>query len=228
MTDSNTSSWSTETFGQYLVNSKGEKKVTSTLSLEKKDLILLYFSASWCPPCQKFTPLLSSFYTECCVPNKVEIVFVSSDRDVDSFQKYHAKMPWLAMPIDGTYNLKQELATKMKVNGIPHLVVLDVSKGEPLFVSDSAKNEIFEIAGSRVKGDALIAEWKRTPSVPIDQATFSNDRSILSKVVWHFLKNPVYMIGAYYFIRKFLEYLQNLGEADDNGGSIENGAESDL
>ena len=47
MTDSNTSSWSTETFGQYLVNSKGEKKVTSTLSLEKKDLILLYFSASW-------------------------------------------------------------------------------------------------------------------------------------------------------------------------------------
>ena len=206
--------WATEFFGSKLVNGQGEAKATSSFLLEKKDLILLYFSASWCPPCQKFTPMLSSFYKECCVPNNVEIIFVSSDRDVDSFQKYFAKMPWLAMPIEGTYNLKQELAQKLNVTGIPHLVVLDVSKkGEqPMFISDTARNEVFQIAGSKIKGEALIAEWKRAKSVPLSEANFANSRSALSKLVWFFLKNPIYMVGTYYIIRKCLEYLQDLGE----------------
>jgi len=74
-----------------------------------KSIVGLYFSASWCPPCQTFTPLLIDFYN--VVNNKngsnekqrqqtLEIVFVSSDREERSFTNYYTKMPWLAMPFD--------------------------------------------------------------------------------------------------------------------------------
>ena len=31
---------------------------------------------------------------------KIEIVFVSSDRDDNSYNEYYAKMPWLALPYE--------------------------------------------------------------------------------------------------------------------------------
>ncbi len=44
--------------------------------------LLLYFSASWCPPCKMFTPLLAEWYTKKKKEGKVdfEIIFVSSDK----------------------------------------------------------------------------------------------------------------------------------------------------
>merc|ERR1712013_942318 len=42
-------------------------------------LLLLYFSAHWCPPCKQFTPILRDFYQE-VEDQGVEIIFVSSDR----------------------------------------------------------------------------------------------------------------------------------------------------
>ena len=57
----------------------------------KPSLIALYFSASWCPPCQRFTPVLIDFYNAAKASSKtleLEIVFVSSDRNVEEFEKY--------------------------------------------------------------------------------------------------------------------------------------------
>ena len=31
-------------------------------ALANKELILIYFSAHWCPPCKRFTPILKEFY----------------------------------------------------------------------------------------------------------------------------------------------------------------------
>ena len=40
-------------------------------------IVALYFSASWCGPCQQFTPLLKTFYTAIKRLGKpFEIVFV--------------------------------------------------------------------------------------------------------------------------------------------------------
>jgi len=91
-------------------------------SLEGK-ILMLYFSASWCPPCRSFTPQLASYYAK--LPrDKVEIIFISMDKDESAFQSYYQKMPWLAMP----FALRKEqslLAQRFQVRGIPSLVILD-------------------------------------------------------------------------------------------------------
>ncbi len=41
--------------------SKGKEKVNKTDALNN-DIIGIYFSAHWCPPCRGFTPILAKFY----------------------------------------------------------------------------------------------------------------------------------------------------------------------
>ncbi|CAN1824714.1 Probable nucleoredoxin 2, partial [Linum perenne] len=83
----------------------------------------LYFSAQWCLPCEKFTPKLIPIYHEGNNnEHDFEIVFVSNDRDQDSFNSYYAQMPWLALPF-GDPNIKT-LAKHFDVQGIPCLVIL--------------------------------------------------------------------------------------------------------
>lgn len=44
-----------------------------------------------------------------------EIVFVSADRSPDSFQDYHATMPWLSIPYDD--DARAELPGRFDVQG---------------------------------------------------------------------------------------------------------------
>ncbi|KAK9675565.1 hypothetical protein RND81_11G015600 [Saponaria officinalis] len=84
----------------------------------------LYFSASWCPPCSAFTPILIEVYEQLFSKGKFEVVFISSDRDVDSFNGYFSKMPWFAIPFSDS-STKDSLDEKFGVTGIPHLVILN-------------------------------------------------------------------------------------------------------
>jgi nucleoredoxin len=71
-------------------------------ALNGKRLVALYFSAHWCPPCRQFTPIFAEFYSTLqeVQPDALEVVFVSSDRDLNGFQEYFASMPWLALPFE--------------------------------------------------------------------------------------------------------------------------------
>ena len=74
-----------------LKNIKGTPVPTKKEGLKSNTsgLVALYFSASWCPPCQRFTPILTDFYNAAKEQNcGFEIVFVSSDRDVEEWEKY--------------------------------------------------------------------------------------------------------------------------------------------
>merc|ERR1712031_72911 len=82
----------------------------------------LYFSAHWCPPCRGFTPKLAEWYKE-GLKDKMEIVFVSSDRDQASFNDYFGEMPWLAMPFEKREE-KAALSDAFGISGIPSFVVL--------------------------------------------------------------------------------------------------------
>ena len=121
---------STNTFnGKYLSHS-GEVAFSDITA----PVICLYFSAHWCPPCRNFTPALAKLYEEWNKDEKqIEVIFVTSDRDEDSFKEYYKTMPWLALPF-GDSKIK-ELKILCDVKGIPMLVV--VSKDGLVLNSDA-------------------------------------------------------------------------------------------
>jgi len=104
-----------------LVTKDGEGETSALLS--GKGAIALYFSAHWCPPCQRFTPELAKWYTSALKQKGLEVVFVSSDKNQESFVEYYASMPWLALPFDS--DKKESLDKKFKVQGIPTIIILD-------------------------------------------------------------------------------------------------------
>jgi len=116
----------TEMLGAKLMSKNGE--VATAEALAGKKAVGLYFSAHWCPPCRGFTPKLAEFYTSSLKAKGLEIVFVSSDRDENSFKSYFVEQPWLALPYSDR-ELKEKLSKKFKVQGIPTFVVLDGETG---------------------------------------------------------------------------------------------------
>ena len=109
-----------------LVNSKG-KKVRPDLS--KKEYLVLYYSASWCPPCQKFTPQLVKYYDEMKKEKgsdmPFEVVLVSSDNSKNAMKSYmkNKKMnfPAIAYGKKG----KIDFVKDNSPSGIPYIAVID-------------------------------------------------------------------------------------------------------
>ncbi|CAF5031509.1 unnamed protein product, partial [Rotaria sp. Silwood1] len=93
----------------YLLNPKSEEK-TETKTLWQNDVksIGIYFCAHWCSPCRDSTPKLAELYKEAqeSAPG-FRIVFVSCDRDEESFNNYRAEMPWLTVPLNASAVLKE-------------------------------------------------------------------------------------------------------------------------
>ena len=86
--------------------------------------VIFWNSAHWCPPCRQFTPKLSEFYkTLKAQRDDFELVFVSSDRDSESFAEYFGEMSFCALPFDER-EAKALLSKRFGVNGIPHLLIL--------------------------------------------------------------------------------------------------------
>lgn len=82
-------------FGKTLVTPKTGDVATAE-RLKGADVVGIYFSAHWCPPCRKFTPKLAQVYQRLTAAEKsFEIVFVSSDQNQSQFDTYHKEsMPW--------------------------------------------------------------------------------------------------------------------------------------
>jgi len=110
----------------------------------------LYFSASWCKPCQTFSPKLANAYdimkgrkstnvttssddlkseeeeseeTGENVGKNAEIVFVSLDQEEEAFDEYRTKMPWPAIPFRDVRRAILQLG--LNVKSIPALVFID-------------------------------------------------------------------------------------------------------
>ncbi|KAF2286653.1 hypothetical protein GH714_023240 [Hevea brasiliensis] len=107
----------------FLIRNNGDQVKIDSLKGKK---LALYFSASWCGPCQQFTPTLVEAYNELAPKGDFEIVFISADEDDESFKNYFLKMPWLAIPFSDS-EIRDRLDELFKVQGIPHLVILDES-----------------------------------------------------------------------------------------------------
>jgi len=197
-------------FGDTLL--KDVKKSSGTkAALKGKDLILLYFSASWCSPCKAFTPVLTKFYKACCVPNGVEILYISSDNDLDSFNEYYAKMPWLSLPAAGTADIRQKLAHSLMVSGIPHLVVLDAKTGQ--FIAENAKSDVSDVGNDVKKGKALITSWKEKERFNLEDAPLAaKNVGMIRKTLSLIFRNPMYLLASVYIFKKLMRKLGLIGQ----------------
>jgi len=108
-----------------LVSAKTGKVADAVKSLADNEVVGFYFSAHWCPPCRGFTPQLVKKYNKLREDGKkIEMVFISSDKDQSSFEEYHKEMPWLALSYEER-ELKAKLSKRFKVQGIPTLILFD-------------------------------------------------------------------------------------------------------
>jgi len=101
-------------------------KAVPVASLVGKTLAL-YFSASWCPPCKRFTPKLVETYEalqQAHPDGDVEFIFVSLDSDKAFFKEYHGHMPWPALPYDVAQDWGRRLQTFFGARGVPWLVTI--------------------------------------------------------------------------------------------------------
>lgn len=170
--------------------------------------------------------MLTEFYKQLATPEKLEIVYVSSDRTAADFQGYYGKMPWLALPNDETASkVKADLVTKMQIRGIPSLIVLDVKTG--LLISADARGQVQSSAGSAAKSKEVCTAWKTATPVPIEEGlqNAGGGTGIMAigyQIVMGILKNPMYIFGMLYIIkwvyRKFAEK-QQLGVEDGDAAA---------
>lgn len=92
-----------------------------------KKVIGLYFSASWCPPCKKFTPILSTFYEDLVeYYDDIEIIYISSDKDQEEFNTYWENMPFPALIYENRKD-KEELTKLYNIGKIPSLIFLNIN-----------------------------------------------------------------------------------------------------
>eukprot|EP01059_Diplonema_ambulator_P009352 TRINITY_DN19201_c0_g5_i1.p1 TRINITY_DN19201_c0_g5~~TRINITY_DN19201_c0_g5_i1.p1 ORF type:complete len:333 (+),score=84.79 TRINITY_DN19201_c0_g5_i1:60-1001(+) len=91
--------------------------------------VLLYFSAHWCPPCRKFTPVLKQFWEDYSSQRSdLAIVFISSDRDELEFKEYFSHHgDYYAIPY-ADVKRRSELKSFYEIRGIPGTVLLSPSQ----------------------------------------------------------------------------------------------------
>jgi len=90
-----------EAIGSKVVDGSGELVSVKTFT-EPGKVVGLYFSSSWCPD-SAFTPFLVNFFSHFRKTDRgqhFEIVYVSADKDKETFDQYFGGMPWFAVPYD--------------------------------------------------------------------------------------------------------------------------------
>lgn len=138
-----------ELFGTELFLADGT--VLGNGAVADKAIVGVFFSTSWCPACEAFTPLLVDFYEELEQAGKsFEIVWVSFEASTDEMFAYmvDASMPWLTLPLRG---VKAEgLIQRYGVEVVPTLIVIG---NDGSTISLNGRGEVVE------KGAAAYDDW---------------------------------------------------------------------
>ncbi|CAK4082330.1 unnamed protein product [Aphanomyces euteiches] len=113
-----------EFFGPQILTTKGLAPTDEALSGKK--VIALYFAGYWCPPCRRFTPIVSRMHEDIVEEHSdIEFVFISYDRDHTQFDDYWGDyMTFPALPYEAR-DKKTELGKRFNITSIPTLIFLD-------------------------------------------------------------------------------------------------------
>lgn len=107
------------------LDGKSLKKFKETAKPTK--YYLFYYTASWCGPCQKFTPSLVEFYNKYKPDHpEFELVLITHDSDEADQEKYTVdkQMPWPQLKLGKVEKFEKEF--KHPGSGIPNLVLTDL------------------------------------------------------------------------------------------------------
>ena len=170
---------------------------------------------------------MTDFYNNQAKDGNFEIVYVSSDKDMEEFNGYFAKMPWVAQPVDAeSARKKTEIAQALKIESIPVLIVLDVKTGK--FVKDTARTDVAEAGTDVEKQKEVVEKWKAMEAVPLEEAelTGGGGPMTMSGFFYTLLKNPAFIMAVLYGFKKLMKmwaaYQQKQalesGEGDVGGG----------
>jgi len=189
-----------------LIDVKSPAKPTTTL-LKKKELILLYFAASFTKNDKRIRPSLIEFYNAAAEDNDLEIIYVSSDGIVEEFEGHYETMPWLAIPsTPGSAAIKQYLAQTLSVRKQPSLIVIDAKTGE--LVSTTVTDDVIATGGDSKKAKIVIDKWKILERKPLSEAGKSDN--LVVRIFMYMVKNPMLIFGIMSAIRilrqKALDY----------------------
>ena len=132
-TNSNNNKSVKELLSENVVDATGKSTKTEDVfgSSKKGCVVGLYFSASWCPPCQRLSPQLAGVYKQINKDEKekkFEIILVC-DQSKEEAEKYFSHMPWLSIPHDKE-EIKKNLFKHFDIEGIPHLILFGSRYGQ--------------------------------------------------------------------------------------------------
>ncbi len=108
-----------------LVRLKGRSLKRCKDATKPEKYYVFYYTASWCGPCQKFTPELVKFYNE-HKNGKFEVVLITSDSDEDAMEGYavNKQMPWPLLKLRKAKDFKKTF--DHGVTGIPSVIVCEL------------------------------------------------------------------------------------------------------
>ena len=132
----------------------------------KGEYLCFYFGAHWAPPCRIFTTQLNeTLYSKVNTEadgKKIEVIFVTHDREQSHFDRNFKLMPWMSIDFKDDHR-RATLGSKFGVCELPTLVVCD--KNGKLITHD-ARDGV-------AKGAKVLDEWKdlaEKANAPVEEA----------------------------------------------------------
>lgn len=125
--------------------------IPASSALAATPLIGFYFGAKWCPPCRKFSPVLSEFARK--NSKEFAVIFCSADRTAKQQQEFLGKKTFLALPFESS--ARQELLQLYRVSSFPTLIVVDTRTPELKVVTRWGR---LAIQGETIPG-TLVEKW---------------------------------------------------------------------
>jgi thiol-disulfide isomerase/thioredoxin len=139
---------------------KGPSKLRDMVDAAYKSgctAVALYFSAHWCPPCKKFTPILAKLYKKINKPKKrLEIIFVSNDKTEGEYDQYFATMPWATLGWD--QHALEDAAKVYQIKGIPNLTVVNFDGSVGKGASTKGVDDIIDEVANKLRSGRPTAQ----------------------------------------------------------------------
>lgn len=138
-------------------------------------IIGLYFSGEYCKYCKEFTPALIDQYPK-LLENDIDIIYVSSDKDIDMFNRYFQDQPWKCLDYESTEADRKLLRERFGIKTIPALLFFDTKTGNLIMPDgrsrfrDDPAQAILDLILPRLSFESLPVDERLT----LDDLTFDD------------------------------------------------------